>query len=224
MRPHTSSATDARRRAAILVRRLAREYPDAKCALQFQNPLELLVATVLSAQCTDVRVNLVTRDLFKKYRTAAEYAAAPAGQLEDAIRSTGFFRNKAKSIRESCQRLVEYHGGAVPDNMEELVKLPGIGRKTANVVLGTAMGLATGVVVDTHVQRLSRRLGLTRHREPTKIESVLMNLLSENEWINFSHRMIQHGRRICTARNPACDRCCLDDICPKIGVRKKQPS
>lgn len=212
---------DARQRAQEIVRRLAAEYPDARCALCYRNPLELLVATVLSAQCTDARVNLVTRDLFKKYRRAADYAASGPSELERDIRSTGFFRNKAKSIRECCRLLDERHGGEVPDRMEDLVQLPGIGRKTANVILGTALGLATGVVVDTHVRRLSCRMGLTRQRDPEKIEQVLMKLIPQGEWIDFSHRMIHHGRRVCTAPKPACDQCCLNDLCPKIGVRRE---
>lgn len=217
----TSLVKDARQRAQEIVRRLAAEYPDAQCALRHRNPLELLVATVLSAQCTDARVNLVTRDLFKKYRRAADYASSRPNDLEQDIRSTGFFRNKAKNIRECCRLLDERHGGEVPDRMEELVELPGIGRKTANVILGTAMGQATGVVVDTHVQRLSRRMGLTRQRDPEKIERVLMKLIQQGDWIDFSHRMIHHGRRVCTARTPACDRCSLNDICPKVGVPKE---
>lgn len=216
----TSPAKHARQRALVVVRRLAAEYPNAKCALNFRNTLDLLVATVLSAQCTDTRVNIVTRGLFSKYRTAADYAGTTQPELEEDIRSTGFFRNKAKSIRECCRLLVERHGGEVPDRIEDLVDLPGIGRKTANVILGTALGLSTGVVVDTHVRRLSNRMGLTRHHDPEKIERVLMNRLPREEWINFSHRMIHHGRKVCAARKPACDRCCLSDICPKIGVRR----
>jgi endonuclease-3 len=222
-RQKTSQAKDAPARALEVVRRLAAEYPDAKCALHFGNPLELLIATILSAQCTDERVNIVTRDLFKKYRSAKDYASADANQLEQDIRTTGFFRNKAKSIRGCCRLLLERHQGELPSRLEELVELPGIGRKTANVVLGTAMGLATGVVVDTHVHRVSRRLGLTRQNDPVKIEQVLMRLIPQQEWINFAHRMIWHGRRVCTARNPACERCCLNDICPKVGVARKKP-
>jgi endonuclease-3 len=217
----TSPARDAAARAATIVRRLAVEYPDAKCALNFRNPLELLVATILSAQCTDERVNIVTRDLFAKYKTAADYADAAPREFENDIRSTGFFRNKAKSVRGCCRLLVERHGGDVPERMNELVELPGIGRKTANVILGTAMGQATGVVVDTHVQRLARRMGLTRQRDPEKIERVLMRLVPQAAWVEFGHRMIHHGRRVCTARKPACDRCCLNDVCPKIGVPRK---
>jgi endonuclease-3 len=218
----TSQAKDAPARALQIVRRLANEYPDACCALHYRSPLELLVATILSAQCTDRRVNLVTRELFAKYRTTQDYAKATPEELEQDIRSTGFYRNKAKSIRGCCQALAERYDGELPPRIEELVELPGIGRKTANVVLGTAMGIPTGVVVDTHVQRVSRRLGLTRQIDPVKIEKVLMRLIPQREWINFGHRMIAHGRRICTARKPACERCCLNDICPKVGVPRKR--
>ena len=215
-----SRANDTQHRAQTIVRRLAREYPDATCALNFRNPLELLVATVLSAQCTDQRVNMVTGELFQKYRSTADYASVDQKELETDVRSTGFYRNKAKHIRECCRVLLEKHGGQVPDRMEDLVELSGIGRKTANVILGTAMGLATGVVVDTHVQRLARRMGLTRHHDPEKIEQVLMTLVPQEEWINWGHRMIQHGRRVCSARKPNCESCCLSDVCPKIGVRR----
>jgi endonuclease-3 len=213
--------SDRTLRAGKIVRRLALEYPEAKCALNYRTPLELLVATILSAQCTDVRVNLVTAALFRRYRRAADYAAAEPATLEAEIRTTGFFRNKAKSIRGCCQALVDHYGGEVPADMTALVALPGVGRKTANVVLGTAFGLATGVVVDTHVQRLARRMGLTRQADPQKVETDLMSILPQHEWIQFSHRMIHHGRRVCTARNPACDTCGLFDICPRRGVRAK---
>ncbi len=220
--PQRQRGGSARQRAGTVARRLAREYPDATCALRFRNPLELLIATILSAQCTDERVNMVTPTLFARYRTATEYAAADPAELENQVRSTGFFRSKARSIRECCRRIAERHGGQVPSSMAELVQLAGVGRKTANVVLGTAMALACGVVVDTHVRRLSRRLGLTRHSDPVKIERVLMELLPPREWIDFSHRVIQHGRRTCTARKPACSLCCLEDLCPKIGLRTKR--
>jgi endonuclease-3 len=223
IRQSASQAKDAPARALVVVRRLAAEYPDAQCALRYQSPLELLIATILSAQCTDERVNLVTRNLFTKYRSAKDYSVAPPEELETDIRSTGFYRNKAKSIRGCCRLLVERHQGEVPRRMEELVDLPGIGRKTANVVLGTAMGISTGVVVDTHVQRVSRRLGLTRQTDPVKIELVLMRLIPQSEWVNFGHCMIAHGRRICTARKPDCEHCCMNDICPKIGVLRKKP-
>jgi endonuclease III len=208
----------AARHAAQVVRRLRKAYPDADCALVFRTPLELLVATILSAQCTDARVNLVTKALFRKYRSAADYAAAPLAELERDIQSTGFFRNKAKNIKACCRQLVDNFAGQVPRDLESLVTLPGVGRKTANVVRGTAFGLASGVVVDTHVSRLSQRLGLTSHTDPVKIERDLMELLPEREWIDFSHRLIHHGRRICIARRPKCDECPLADICPRIGV------
>ncbi|RMF99800.1 MAG: endonuclease III [Planctomycetota bacterium] len=199
-------------------RALAKEFPDAKCSLRFRNPLELLIATILSAQCTDERVNKVTADLFKKYRTANDYAQAPLEELEKDIQSTGFYRNKAKNIQACCRALAEEHGGKVPKSLDVLVKLPGVGRKTANVVLGTAYGLPTGVVVDTHVGRISRRLGLTDQANAEKVEQDLMKLLPKSEWIDFSHRMIQHGRKHCAARKPKCDTCPMNDFCPRIGV------
>jgi endonuclease-3 len=208
----------AKRHAARVAKLLAEEYPDAVCALNFRSPLELLIATILSAQCTDVRVNLVTKDLFRRYRTAKDYAGADLAELEQQIKSTGFFRNKAKNIQACCKKLVEEHDGKVPESLEELVKLPGVGRKTANVVLGTAFEIASGVVVDTHVSRLSWRLGLTKHKDPVKIERDLMVLLPAEEWVAFSHRLIHHGRRICIARRPKCDACRLHDICPRVGV------
>jgi endonuclease-3 len=215
-----AATAEAKRRAAKIVKRLAAEYPDAECALTHRSPLELLIATILSAQCTDARVNIVTRDLFAKYRSAEAFAALPINQLEKAIQSTGFFRNKARNIKACCQELVEEHGGDVPQDLDALVQLPGIGRKTANVVLGTAFGLPTGVVVDTHVTRLSNRLGLTKHKDAVKIERDLMELLPQSEWIDFAHRMIHHGRRICVARKPRCPECVLVDICPRIGVKE----
>jgi len=176
------------------------------------------VATILAAQCTDERVNQVTRKLFRKYRTAADYAEARQAQLEKEILSTGFYRNKAKSIRSACQALVDQHNGQVPKALDALVKLPGVGRKTANVVLGTAYRIPTGVVVDTHVARVSRRLGLTAEKSPEKIEQDLMARIPRRQWIDFGHRMIQHGRRVCTARKPKCDQCPLESVCPRIGV------
>jgi endonuclease-3 len=211
----------SKRHAAKVVRALKRDYPDATCALEFDNPLQLLIATILSAQCTDKRVNMVTRDLFRRYPTAAHYARTRPTTLENAIRSTGFFRNKAKAIKQCCQELVELYDGEVPQDIEKLVKLPGIGRKTANVVLGTAYGIPTGVVVDTHVTRISRRLGMTRQKDPVKIEQDLMEQIPTREWIDFSHRVIHHGRRICTARKPDCEQCSLKAFCPKIGVDSK---
>jgi endonuclease III len=208
----------AKRYAADVVRRLMRAYPDAVCALDFRTPLELLVATILSAQCTDVRVNIVTKDLFRKYPSAAAYAEAALDELKEDIRSTGFFNNKAKNIQACCQALVERYEGKVPKEIDKLIELPGIGRKTANVILGTAYGIASGVVVDTHVIRVGRRLGLTQEKDPEKIEKDLMAAIPAAEWINFSHRMIHHGRRCCTARKPRCDDCPLGEICPRIGV------
>ena len=212
-----SSKSSKADRVARIVRKLASTYPDAECALVHSNALELLVATILSAQCTDVRVNLVTKELFKRYRTAKDYATADPKELEALIRSTGFYRNKAKSIRGAGKLLVEKFGGEVPETMEELLQLPGVARKTANVVLGTWFEKATGVVVDTHVHRLSRRLQLTRQDDPKKIEQDLMKLLPEEEWINFSHRLIWHGRRLCTARKPKCGECPLAEVCPSAG-------
>jgi len=209
---------EAKRHAGKVVRQLAHAYPDAACALEFRTPLELLVATILSAQCTDRRVNQVTKDLFRKYRSAADYAWAEPAELERDIQSTGFFRNKAKSIQGCCRVLTEKFGGQVPPDMDELVGLPGVGRKTANVVLGTAFAIASGVVVDTHVARLSQRLGLSRHKDPGKIEQDLMAVIPQKEWIAFGHRMVHHGRRICAARKPRCGECPLDTWCPKIGV------
>ena len=215
------SDADAKRRAAKVVGQLRRHYPHATCSLDFQTPLELLVATILSAQCTDQRVNLVTKELFKKYPSAAHYARASLAELERDIQSTGFYRNKAKSIQGGCQALVDRHGGKVPKQIKKLTNLPGIGRKTANVVLGTAFGIASGVVVDTHVGRVSRRLGLTGEKNPAKIERDLIKQIPKKEWISLSHRMIQHGRRYCTARKPNCDECPLESICPRIGVETK---
>jgi endonuclease III len=212
------STVTARTHAARVARKLAELYPDAECSLVHESPLELLIATILSAQCTDERVNIVTQELFRRYRSAEDFARAPLPQLEIAIKSTGFFRNKAKNIKACCQALVDNHGGQVPRDMESLVVLPGVGRKTANVVLGSAFGLATGVVVDTHVGRLSNRLGLTKSADPVKIEQDLIRELPSTEWIAFSHRMIQHGRRVCMARNPQCEVCAMADICPRIGV------
>lgn len=215
-----SSKSSIAERAAEVVRRLARDYPDAHCALVHSSALELLVATILSAQCTDVRVNLVTKPLFRKYRSARDYAEADLHELEQAVRSTGFFRNKARNIQGAARLLEEKHGGRVPDTMEELLELPGVARKTANVVLGTWFRKTAGVVVDTHVLRISRRLGLTRDVDPKRIEKDLMALLPSEEWTPFSHRLIWHGRKICTARKPKCEECTLASCCPSAGKRK----
>jgi len=215
------TADALKRRAAQISRLLAKHYPDATTALDFRTPLELLIATILSAQCTDERVNQVTKTLFRKYPSAAAYAAAPLDELEQDIKSTGFFRNKARNIRECCRVLADQYEGRVPREMEKLVKLPGVGRKTANVVLGTAYGLATGVVVDTHVGRLSRRMGFSKHKEPEKIERDLMELFPQEEWIALGHRLILHGRRYCTARKPNCPTCPVRKLCPRIGVEQR---
>jgi len=206
-----------RQRAKQIAAGLARLYPDAKCALDHENPLQLLIATILSAQCTDVRVNMVTPALFARYPDAAAFANADVGELETAIQSTGFFRNKAKNIMACCKLIVEKHGGEVPGTMEELFVLPGIGRKTANVILGNAFD-TPGITVDTHVQRLSRRMGLTKEEDPVKIERGLMELIPQKDWTMFSHRMIFHGRQVCYARKPRCEECTLNKVCPKIGV------
>jgi endonuclease III len=200
--------------APEVVARLKAEFPDARTELDWKNPLELLVATMLSAQTTDVQVNRVTQTLFAKYRTAEEYAHADPTELEEDIRPTGFYRNKARSLRNMADALVEEHGGEVPSNMRELVALPGVGRKTANVVLGNAFGVDEGIVVDTHVRRVSGRLGLTENKDPVKIEQDLMKVVPEEDWTVFSHLLILHGRRTCKARKPDCPNCVLNDICP----------
>jgi len=204
-------------RAKELARRLPAIYPDAHCELTFSNPLELLVATILSAQCTDKRVNMVTPALFARCRNAEDFASISQEELEGLIRTTGFFRSKATSIRGAARQLVEKHGGNVPKTMEELFALPGVGRKTANVVLGNAFGINDGVVVDTHVGRLSRRLGLTRQSNPVKVEADLVKLFPRPAWTDLSHWLIFHGRRRCFARKPDCAACELRDICPSAG-------
>jgi endonuclease-3 len=205
---------DKNERINIVLERLDKHYPAAECALRHTNPFQLLIATILSAQCTDERVNLVTKSLFKKLRTPVDFARVPQARLEKEIRSTGFFRNKAKNIRGAAKMIVERFGGKIPRTMEELLTLPGVARKTANVVMGSAFGIASGVVVDTHVQRLSGRLGFSRHKDPKKIEQDLMKILPQDRWISFSHQLIWHGRRICMARNPDCLQCPLLDVCP----------
>ena len=210
---------EKKRRAALVFRRLKAAYPEARCALDHRSPLELLVATILSAQCTDVRVNMVTPSLFAKYKTAADYARSPRGVLEREIRSTGFFNSKAKSLRAAGAAIAAEHGGRVPDTMEALVALPGVGRKTANVVLGNAFGKDEGFVVDTHVGRLARRLGFTRESDPVKVEQDLIVLVPKGRRTLFAHLLIAHGRTLCTARRPLCGECPVEDLCPKIGVR-----
>jgi endonuclease-3 len=205
----------------VVYERLATLYPDAECELTFTSPLELLIATILSAQCTDVRVNLVTATLFQKYRKPEDYLAVPAEELEEDIHSTGFFRNKAKNIRGACQRLLEVYGGEVPDSMEELLTLPGVARKTANVVLGNIFNKAEGIAVDTHVTRLSGLLGLSVHTDPPKIERDLMRLFPQAQWTLISHLLILHGRRVCIARRPQCAACVLNDVCPSAFKLEK---
>jgi endonuclease III len=207
-----------KRRMGKILPLLKRAYPNAKCSLNHDGPLQLLVATILSAQCTDERVNKVTPALFAKYPTAADFAAAPPGELERDIQSTGFFRNKAKSIRAMAAALIESHGGKVPATMDELTALAGVGRKTANVVLGNAFSQNVGVVVDTHVARLSQRLGLTRHKDPVKIERDLMELVPRKDWTLWAHLLIQHGRAVCIARKPRCPVCPLAKYCPSAAL------
>jgi endonuclease-3 len=203
-----------------VIARLKREFPDATTELDWEDPLELLVATILSAQTTDVRVNQVTKELFEKYRTAEDYAAADPAQLEEDIRPTGFYRNKARALQGMARALLERHGGVVPRTMTELVDLPGVGRKTANVVLGTAFGVNEGVVVDTHVRRVSNRLGLTEEKDPEKIEEDLLQVIPEEDRTVFSHLLILHGRRVCKARKPDCPECVLNDVCPSAYYYK----
>ena len=204
--------------AAELYDRLAAPYPDAHCALDFKTPFQLLIATILSAQCTDKRVNMVTPALFKRYRTAEALAAADPGELEELIKSTGFYRNKTKSLIGMSTAVAEKHGGRIPDELDALVKLPGVGRKTANVVLGNAYGKNEGVVVDTHVSRVSQRLGLTREADPVKIEQDLTKLFPRERWTMLAHLLIEHGRQICEARRPKCEICFLNDVCPSSRV------
>jgi endonuclease III len=208
-------------RARKIIAALEKTYPTAHCELNFSNPLELLIATILSAQCTDKRVNIVTENLFKKYRSAADFANAALPDLEQAIKTAGFYRNKAKNIQAAARSIVEKHGGNVPRTMEELVELGGVGRKTANVVLGNVFDTNVGVVVDTHVARLSFRLGLTGETDPVRIEQILMELVPQEKWTLFSHLLIWHGRRRCYARNPDCENCEIKALCPRIGVKKK---
>lgn len=212
------STEQKKARVGKIIAGLRKAYPDAHCELNHSNPLELLIATILSAQCTDKRVNMVTPALFKKYRTAQDFANSRVPELEEEIKTTGFFRNKAKSITKATRNIVEKHAGKVPNTMEELVALGGVGRKTANVVLGNAFGINVGVVVDTHVARLSQRLGLTKEKDPVKIELALMNLVPQDQWTLFSHWLIWHGRRRCYARSPDCSNCEIKGVCPRIGV------
>lgn len=205
---------DNKARTAEVIKRLRKAYPDAHCALNHTTPFELLIATILSAQCTDERVNIVTADLFRKYRGPADYLNVAQAELEKDIHSTGFFRNKAKNIQGACKRLLDVFGGELPQTMDDMLSLNGVARKTANVVLGNAFGIASGVVVDTHVSRLSQRLGLTGQTAAEKIESDLQLLVPKKHWVMFPHWLITHGRRVCIARKPKCSECVLADICP----------
>jgi endonuclease-3 len=209
---------DKKKRTAEVIGRLKKTYPDAHCALNHTNPFELTVATILSAQCTDRQVNIVTANLFRKYRTPRDYLEVSREELEQDIRSIGFFRSKAKNIQAASKTLIENFGGKVPETMEELLTLGGVGRKTANVVLGNAFGIASGVVVDTHVSRLSQRLGLTKQKTPEKIEKDLEKLVPQEDWVMFPHWLIFHGRQICHARKPKCLECVLADICPSYKI------
>jgi endonuclease III len=209
---------DPKARAAEVHARLAKQYPDARVELDFRNPFELLIATILAAQSTDVRVNIVTKSLFRKYPDAHAFANASQVEMETDVKQTGFFRNKAKAVIACSKAIVEKYGGAVPRTMEELVELPGVGRKTANVVLGNAMGIEAGVIVDTHVTRLSGRLGFSKHADPVEIEQDLMKIVPRGQWTKFANHLILHGRRICVARKPLCDQCVLNDICPSADL------
>ncbi|MBI4548305.1 MAG: endonuclease III [Ignavibacteriae bacterium] len=214
LKPGKRSLHNLQIRAKAIIKKLKREYPEATTALNHSNPLELLIGTILSAQCTDKRVNMVTEELFKKYRTANDYANANRGELEQEIRSTGFYKAKTRNIINCCKALLEKFDGKVPDTMEELTQLPGVGRKTANVVLGNYFGKAEGVVVDTHVHRLSQRLGFTKHDSPEKIEQDLMNVIPRTDWIAIGNLLILHGRKTCQARKPKCPECSLNELCP----------
>ncbi len=213
------SKSDRKKRTEQIIKLLKQAHPDAHCALNHSNPFELLIATILSAQCTDERVNIVTADLFRKYRKPEDYLKVPANEFQQDIRTTGFFRNKTKSIQGACKVLIEEFRGEVPQTMAELLRLPGAARKTANVVLGVAFGIAEGIVVDTHVSRLSQRLRLTKQKEAGKIERDLMELVPRKDWIIFSHLLIFHGRRICKARRPLCEECVVEKLCPSSMLR-----
>jgi endonuclease-3 len=221
LRAMRETAKDKTARAQKIIAGLEKTYPEAHCELVHQNPLELLIATILSAQCTDKRVNIVTESLFKKYRSAGDFANADILELENDVRTTGFYKNKARNIKAASKDIVEKHGGKVPQTMEELLELGGVGRKTANVVLGNAFDINLGVVVDTHVGRLSHRFGFTQHRAPEKIETDLIELVPQKKWTLFSHLLIWHGRRRCFARKPDCANCEVLKLCPRIGVKEK---
>jgi len=215
---------DIKERTAAIIKRLKKAYPDAHCALEHSNAFELLIATILSAQCTDERVNIVTASLFRKYRGPQDYVDVTKEELEKDIHSTGFFRNKSKNIKAACERIIAKYGGEIPRSMDELLTLGGVARKTANVVLGNAFGIASGVVVDTHVARLSQRLGLTTATAAEKLEVDLMELVPKKHWIMFPHWMIFHGRRVCNARKPKCRECVLADLCPSFPIFTGEPA
>ena len=222
--PHSKmreTKSQRKERTEEIIKLLKRAHSDARCALNHSNAFELLIATILSAQCTDERVNIVTADLFRKYRKPEDYLKVPAVELQQDIRTTGFFRNKTKSIQGACRMLVEEFDSQVPRSMEELLKLPGVARKTANVVLGVAYGVAAGVVVDTHVSRLSQRLGLTKKKDAGKIEQDLIELVPRKDWIIFAHLLIFHGRRVCKARRPLCEECVVEKLCPSSLLKQR---
>ena len=216
------SLAQRKSRALRILYILKRTYPSAKCSLNYKNPLQLLVATILSAQCTDVRVNKITPALFAKYRTASDFANANISELQSLIRSTGFYRNKAKNIKAACKIMVEKHKGKVPNSMEEILELPGVARKTANIVLGNSYGVIEGVPVDTHAIRISYLLGLTKEHNPVKIEKDLMALIPRRDWLNISNLFVHHGRAVCIARRPLCSKCPLNKLCPKVSLPKSQ--
>jgi endonuclease III len=220
-RTYTGPPPGSREQVRAITAELRRLYPDARSSLNFTNPLELLIATQLSAQCTDERVNIVTADLFKKYRSVEDYATVSQEELEQDIRSTGFYRNKAKNIRAASQRIITNYGGEVPRTMEDLLTLPGVARKTANVVLGNAFGIIVGFVVDTHIGRLARRFGWTTNEDPVKVEQDLMRLIPQQDWLDLSHLMIYHGRAVCLARKPLCEKCTLAKLCPSAFLVTK---
>jgi endonuclease-3 len=220
MSKKTRDLDSEKKRMRQVIKLLRKQHPGAKCSLNYTNPLELLIATILSAQCTDERVNIVTADLFRKYRSCKDYLDASPSDLEHEIHSTGFFRNKTKSIQGACRVIEEKYGGRVPGTMENLLALPGVARKTANVVLGNAFGIASGIVVDTHVARLAARLGFTKQTQPEKIEQDLMQLVPKKDWVDFAHLMIAHGRKICKARVPLCAECAVEPLCPSSTLRR----
>jgi endonuclease III len=219
--PYSGPEPGSPEQVGAIITELRRLYPDAKCSLDFSTPLQLLVATQLAAQCTDERVNMVTKDLFRKYRSVEDFATVSQEELEQDIKSTGFYRNKAKNIRAACQRIITDFGGEVPHTMKDLLSLPGVARKTANVVMGNAFGIVEGYIVDTHNMRLSRRFGWTTSEDPVKIEQTLMRIIPQKDWLDLSHFIIYHGRAICDARKPRCEQCTLAKLCPSAFIVQK---